>query len=77
MLSGQTAVRQQEEAHHGRLYEADDFSKIIHFGIIFTNKPQALKNYYRSEWLLCISSFTCIARNISLLVPFSINVDIM
>ena len=27
-------VRQQEEAHHGRLYEADDFSKIIHFGII-------------------------------------------
>ena len=34
MLSGQTTVRQQEEAHHGRLYEADDFSKIIHFGII-------------------------------------------
>ena len=34
MLSGQTTVRQQEETHHGRLYEADDFSKIIHFGII-------------------------------------------
>ena len=26
--------REQDEAHHGRLYEADDFNKIIHFGII-------------------------------------------
>ena len=34
VLRGQTTVRQREEAHHARLYEADDFSKIIHFGII-------------------------------------------
>ena len=71
MLSGQTTVRQQEEAHHGRLYEADDFSKIIHFGIILLINYWRYKCDYHSEWLLCISSFTCIALNISLLVPFN------
>ena len=59
MLSGQATVRQQEKAHHGRLCEADDFSKIIHFGFYFT-----VITVQNGCFVLALS------RNISLLVPF-------